>query len=535
MQQYALPLRDSLLAGLRAEAEIPRPGLGLSSVTGLIPKPWGLVQGILPSNPYDSTGLISTSQYNQIIPLRGQLAVVTADNPQKIYAFYPPAGTVSGSDLASGLKDIDGDSVSLPQYSYWSAASLGKVTIASNASMLLFDLPHITQEVALGGGLFAADVTLNNAKPMCIGAYKNRFFYCGLNDSFAATKPALDDLIRLLKQYSGIGTTVGESLIESYASARDWILYGEVDGGGMDLPILCELGVLTGYWTDETYNLIKDAIRKRQIGLLRNPFIGSTIYCCKELGEQLAIYSDMGISLISLQRDGIPAIEGFLPIPVSHRAAVTGNRLKHVFFDSKGDVWVWVVGSAPRRLGYKEFLSSFPSATYVRACYDSNRDEAYFTKLGTTSVNFVLTESGLGSGQHSIGSLTNSTSYNYGYYQSAAATFSATIIVKDCSRRAVKMLQEVDIETIGGTGITCQVSTKMGENESWKTGHTKQCSKEGVAFPMIQGVDFKITIAGTLTSGFALQNALLKWQGSDLRFIRGLIPEGQQYANQGSW
>jgi hypothetical protein len=87
----------------------------------------------------------------------------------------------------------------------------------------------------------------------------------------------------------------------------------------------------------------------------------------------------------------------------------------------------------------------------------------------------------------------------------------------------IKTIETIDIMgTLPADSYTeVMVETRVDRSQSFRSTKWVRCNPGGVASPIVSGVDFRVNIRGTKSSGLNLESLRLWWKLNDKRNIRG--------------
>ena len=301
------------------------------------------------------------------------------------------------------LRTVDESDWSTTVVSLWQADALGSsatltagggaVDIASFSESyfitdgvnLIFKTPRSTKTIVF------SDTILKCA---ALAPFDDRLFIGGIEGTY------LDDN-RWAVLYNEWRSLSDERVLTGIDESMDtqYVLYSEPAGGDDRWPFETLKAVLGFEDTDlevkDIFDLvIRDALVKRLIGLIPCRFTGPILHM-KQLGDNLVVYGQRGVSLLSPNTRGDYVERPIQMRGVASRGAVAGDESEHVIIDTDGDLWRFN-SSGLVRLGFKEFIGSLTLADAI-VSFDPQFREFWITDVKqNASATYILTPSGLG-------------------------------------------------------------------------------------------------------------------------------------------
>ena len=223
-----------------------------------------------------------------------------------------------------------------------------------------------------------------------VHAFNDRLFIGGMQGTYftSARWTTLYDIWR--DSSDGQVFTASDETLDTH-----YVLYSDEAGGDVDTPFETLKAALGAEVGDPDLGplfeeVLSEAIQERRIGLIPCSFTGP-ILSLKHLGDNLVVYGQRGVSLITKNSSG-----GYVETPaemrgVASRGAVDGDDSEHIIIDTDGDLWRFT-SQGRSRLGYSEFIGSLTIANAV-VSFDPQFRESWISDGVDT---YILTRSGLG-------------------------------------------------------------------------------------------------------------------------------------------
>lgn len=239
------------------------------------------------------------------------------------------------------------------------------------------------------------------------------------------------------------------------------------------------------------------------------------------LDKLVVVYGDTGVFVLQpvAQPHATFGFKTLSNIGVYGPGAVCGDN-EHHFFINKAKQLCEVV-TVPnafdvRLLGYEEFIEQLtPNDEIVLLHRDPNRKRVY---ISSAIGGFIYTSQGLGGGYakltHADGSIFSS---------DAAVSSPAQEIVTDIidfKLRGIKALESVAVGTNLTENLYVAVDYRYDYQSTFQTTAWMQCNKEGVVYPTISAVEFRIRIKTDTYDDFELDYLHLNYKIVDKRSSR---------------
>lgn len=249
------------------------------------------------------------------------------------------------------------------------------------------------------------------------------------------------------------------------------------------------------------------------------------VYAIKKLGKNAVVYGANGVA--ELYPVGSPAptfgYNQVSNIGLLSKDAVAGNEFLHYFIDRLGTLCRLAAqsGKGVERLGYWEFLKPLADGNKKVVLNFDELNKRLFIANG--SVGFIYTDSGLGGGfskltaLQTLGSslLTASSSIE------AATGFEICTDIIDFATRGIKTVYNVDLGTDASQDLYVAVDYRFDKQTAWATTPWKLCNKEGVAFIVAAGIEFRIRVKSLVNVTLELDYLNIRYKTTDKRFYRG--------------
>lgn len=270
------------------------------------------------------------------------------------------------------------------------------------------------------------------------------------------------------------------------------------------------------------------------------------------LEDAVVAYTTMNVILMTPVNQPAPTYgisDRFLSnIGILNPLAVDGNRLKHVYVDKEGCLREITLsnygkGYVNKEIGYRHIFSSMQSnfdmstgvgclvVTYnpdENEWYISNGVDSYvytdsgsLTEIGVGITSYINLRSSIisselfsASSTKTVGGVTSLITDGYIYAETDILDFDVS---------GIKTIRQVEIDGSLGTSAVAYVMVKWRNDRSASFTDTSwvRCSPNGVASPIVSGVDVKICIKATPVSGVAINGITVEWQLHDKSSTRG--------------
>lgn len=257
---------------------------------------------------------------------------------------------------------------------------------------------------------------------------------------------------------------------------------------------------------------------------LEGPIVGSVCHILPIRKQVPVVYTTTGIHVM------IPVKEPFATfgfrriglVGVYGPGAACGHENYHVFVNKDKDVCLisYEEGRgipAVKVLGYSEFIEAItPADEQLVLMYDKDNDRTY---ISSPVGGYVLSGSGLGGGYAGL------TGFD-GTYTVAPATLTPLTQelctdILDMNNRGVKTITQVSVGVDNTQDLYVAVDYRYNKKDAFKTSPWKILNNEGVAFPIVSGLEFRIRIKNLVNDQFDLDYLMIGIKFSDKRYKRG--------------
>lgn len=305
------------------------------------------------------------------------------------------------------------------------------------------------------------------------------------------------DIWQILRKHNR-GTIVTD---ESIPNNR-LLFWGAKGGAEADIPFTAELSLFCGVKVDVYKHILMGMARAGELGFTYIPWEGS-INEVHRLGDDLVIYGSAGVGIATWDGQGyVP--RKVLDIGTNALGDVCANINQHVFLDRTGVLWTIEAGKGFERLGYSEYLSTFPGSCHFS--YDKLSDDYYIQKSDGTTYILANTQGG----QYKYALATSR--YTPWCIIAGAATRLGAIGTTanfvpyfktgrlDMDSRSVKTLDYVELgkETFDTNlhKVTATISFRAG-GTTYKTPTGVDFNDAGIADIVRSGIDFQVQVGMT--------------------------------------
>ncbi len=526
MKEFTLQVEDIFKRGLRTDSRIERGLHMLEECANLKPTEFGLIPYETISDPFLSGEFSSNSitiapPYPQVF--RGKNKTLLADSA-KIYSVDESNWSLTllgdGSGKFINPEDVYGSTVAISAGTgAWHFIDLGDEWFLINGVSTVF-LSNIHNLIPDD----TSNIYINTAISINTGTYfKGRIMLGGFNSSNFWNND-WQDMFTKWKQGRTAGMNIGDSIGTNY------VMWSSIGGGDFPLwlffPDLALRGNVRGSTKvgyDEPGNtMILDMVRKNEFGFMPMPWQGSVILT-KPLGNSIIVYGDNGITALTPVLEPIPTYgvrEISNEFGILSRGSAGGDENGHIFINEDGYMYSLSPDLSLGRLGYREFFTGF-STTKTVVSYDPDDKEFY---ISDDSNSYVLTRSGLGEAAERVTSLVIKDGTLSGVIEDqGVATGQVVIDIGNLGTLSIKSIENVLVDYFGSATITVAIDYRYGKTGSFTRTSFFPVNKEGVSFPKISGVDFKLVIKASVYGNMDNLNGVeFNVKFSDKRYRRGI-------------
>lgn len=501
MRELYFTISEQLAGGLRRDSRSRVNTLDLEVCSGMKTCPFGLTR----LAPAAAPGFAITKNwpYPQIFR-RGRDRVVL-NSGSVVYAFDAGGSFFLQEQSLYYLNNVSTLASITQSGQPWEFVELGKVWFASNGACVV--LAHPLNSLGTAGSYVLSGLSVQG-----ICYYADRLILGGLQGSSLFTD-------RFQSVWNRWKTFVNDFVpSEDELELGNWILYSSRQGGDIRMPFLLELGILNQL-DDTLDNTISDfyikMIEEREIGILYVPDAG-LVKAVRPLGEHLIIFGQHRNYAARLGIDGWAFEEISCPA-IGERGLLCGDEKEIVYIDREGWLWKLAQGTAPLRLGYKEYLAPLRKNTTVclfeeeeRDFIISSSDKAYVYNNGLGEVKKSLSALvPLPGGFEGVEHRTDD-----GLVEIVTSPFHLNIT-------GLKTISSVHLYQRGLSNIGVSIYYRFKEQDPWELSNTYWVTDEGVANTFVAGVEFKVRITASADADAALEGIRVQYKVDDKRQIRG--------------
>ncbi len=511
MREFPFRMMESLKKGLRGFNTYRDEDNTLEVMTNMAPGEEGAVALSACSDPFNG-GLTVDFPFPQMFRARKETLMFSATTLYSVNTGVTPWTRTAQDLYLSSTGSTAG--ASIVTGGVWDFVDLGDSWYAFNGESMVFQtgLDYLLGQDAK---VYSSPTPKINAA--CY--HKGRMWLGGFETSdseWLFSDAVWDDILAELKQDMGLQDN--ELPFGTKRPGGNFVFWSGIGGG--DFPLWFSYPVAYGQLgLGPSKEAFLTKLRANQLGWAPLPYNG-TIQVMKPLGNHIIAYGTEGITAI--KPDG--AVVGFKEVSmmgVAGRGSVGGDSEGHIFIDQGGTLWSLGVNLSLDRLGYQEYLGTFPVTSTVITSRESPRE---FT-LSSPDDSFQLTDQGLGKATKSI----TSSFYLAGEQiaMSSSNTTSPLMSIQSGSfrntRQAIKMIHDVQVDYVGITDLTVSVLTKFTPNGAYQTIGPRIVNDAGVATFTTAGLEFKILLSGTPTASAVINAIEVRWNLTDYRSLRGLF------------
>ena len=339
----------------------------------------------------------------------------------------------------------------------------------------------------------ASDVFCNNTIVIqTIAEFKGRTVIGGFTSSTFWNND-WNDMFTYWKQGRTAGINIGDSIGTNY------VMWGSIGGGDFPLWLMFHENAMKGNvkgsstvgYTQPKDPMLLDMVRKNQFGFMPMNWQG-TVLKILPLGNNLIVYGDNGISALTPILEPVPTF-GLRDISrefgIISRGAAGGDERGHTLVNEDGYLYSLSPDLQLKRLGYREFFTGF-SSTETTVNHDPDDNEFY---ISDGSNSYVLTEVGLGEAAERIISLVTKDGVLSGVIETqGVATGQLIIDIGNFGTAAIKSIENVHVNYFGSATVTVAVDYRYDRTSAFTRTAFFPVNKEGMSFPKISGIDFKL-------------------------------------------
>ena len=506
MREFSFRIEKELEGGLRADSRNKLNNVGLIECMGLKPiKGYGLVPyepiTLKPSSSVLSAlGITPTFPFPQLF--RGKNITLLCDETS-IYEvneshWYASEITTYNAYDTGEEKDITAGGV-------WHFADFGESWFLFNGSCVVYK----TNRYGIVGD--TNKVLVQDTMTVQTGcAHRGRSIMAGFSSDFWT-----DDW---RDYWTEERTDIPARITNNLALDTNYILWSSIGGGDTlswlfeDYSMLGPLGTGTDY--------IISMIKRNEWGFMPLPWQG-TVLCVKSLGKNIAVYGTGGIDVLYQVLEPFPTfgLQHISGVHIAGRGAVGGDENAHIFLDDSGMLWRLGADLNINKLGYQEFFSPMVGEDIVISQNAQNKDFI----ISGNEASYTLTSIGLGRNNQLVTSQEYYDGEIIGIYDDSIADIEGRIITDtfDMGLRSIKQITAIEVGFEGNTTLSIGVYTRFNKASSFIFSGYKVANKEGVVYPIVSGVDFRIVVKGSDYTKTSISYIVVRYKVSDKRSIRG--------------
>jgi hypothetical protein len=304
----------------------------------------------------------------------------------------------------------------------------------------------------------------------------------------------------------------------------NWVMWSTIGGGDILAWLYPEFGMsgLTG--AHESQNYILEMLKRNEMGFMPMPWQG-TVTKVAPLGNTVIVYGDTAITALIQTSEPIPTY-GMKHINyngIAGRGCVGVSENMHIFIDKHNHLWMITPDLNVKELGYHEFLKTLTNPVIS---YDDLLQEFI---ISHSEGSYILTDGGLGSSEQIVTSVIPLSGESKGVADMPTGTRPAVIETDtfDMGVRGIKQIMCVAVAGGGNCNITVAVKARFDRMSSFSTYSTVPVNKEGYAYPLTSGSEFRLVITFSDYQYANIDGYIeVRYKLVDKRGIRGI------YANE---
>lgn len=232
------------------------------------------------------------------------------------------------------------------------------------------------------------------------------------------------------------------------------------------------------------------------------------------------VYGSSGITLMAPVTSPF-ATFGFKKISdvgILGPGSVCGDDAKHYFINKNKELCMLEAGDAKAVvLGFAEYIEAIsPGNEIVMMFYDALNERVY---ISSSVGGLILTKSGMGGGFANLTAADGVIFASDGALASVSQEICTDVI--DMKTRGIKTIQEVLVGTALTQNLLVAIDTRFDKASAFVTSPWVSTNTEGVAFPMVSGIEFRIRAKTAAYEDFEIDYISLRFKFSDKRFNRG--------------
>lgn len=241
-----------------------------------------------------------------------------------------------------------------------------------------------------------------------------------------------------------------------------------------------------------------------------------TVLAIRELGENVIVYGDKGITLMNPVSE--PATFGFRnlgAIGIKSAWSIDGTSQIHFFITSPGELWRFTE-KGPENLGFKEWLAPMTNPVLN---WDERERRLYISD-GTTGYVF---RDGLGGGYATLTGIGRT--FAVGSSSLVGVPISIMTDILDLGHRGIKSIGFVEVGTNTTQALYVALDFRYTKTEAWRTSDWKLTNPEGTVRMDIAAVEFRVRVKQLVYDDVRIDYINLRHGRTDRRFLRGQLFE----------
>jgi len=521
LQEYQLPIRETLVNGLRPNSRHGRGSKYLTQCKFLKPEEWGLRPCETVVNPFTDEQF-STWPFAQII--RGnEVTLLATATSLKTVTEASPNWTLSSAITTYDLNDPP-TAKSITGSDVWQMADFYD-------SWMLFNGTSVVVKTNKEGMFGETNqVFVQNAIAVQTGCeFHGRLIMAGFNPATYFSS----DWESIWDEWLGrMPFAVDTALDDVNSNFVMWTTIGGGDILNLFLPKLAVEGVIQEDVRAVDDGMFLDLWRRNEAGFMPMPWQG-TVYIVKPLGNGFMAYGEDGIAYLPSVTNPYPTfgLRKLAPFGIAGRGCVGGDEATHLFMDTSGVLWrISASDLSLRKLGYEEFFDDIVDQTVV---ITYNQSENEFIISGEDSSNnilsYILTEKGLGQSPQQVTSAFPLEGSLLGVFDTDASTIPIIVTdVIDFGYRDLKTITTVELgievyyDADTPTTTHVAVDYRYNKDASWTRSTWVLVNDMGYARVQATAIEFRLAIKCSRYADMKLDYANIRWQASGKRTVRGL-------------
>jgi len=517
LQEYNLPLKETLTKGLRPYSQHGRGFNFLTQCKFLKPREWGLRPCADVSDPFATTKF-STWPFAQM--LRGKAVTLLAEATSlKVVTEASPNWTVGDAVTTYDLND-PASTKSITGSDVWHMADFYD-------SWMLFNGTSVVVKTNKEG-MFGEtnNVFVQNAIAIQTGCdFPGRAIMGGFSPAsyFSTSWDAIWDDWLLHAPF-----TLDMTLDDVDTNFVMWTTIGGGDLLNLFLPDMAVDGVIKEDKRTTRDGMFLELWRRNEAGFMPMPWQG-TVLVVKPLGNGVMVYGDDGIAFMPHVTDPYPTfgLRKLGAFGIGGRGCVGGDNSTHIFLDTAGVLWrISSENYSLQKLGYEEVFDGLVDQKVVISY--NQRDNEYIISGEDSSNNalsYVLTPTGLGQSPQQVTSAYTVEGALLGVFSTDASTIPIAVTdVLDFGYRDLKTITTVELGIEVTTDATTHVAVdyRYNKDDSWTRSTWVLVNDMGFARIQATANEFRVAVKCSKYADMKLDYINVKWQSSGRRTVRGL-------------